>query len=314
MSSGAGKPEADYESLRAAFRLSDVLDRLGWPPDGPVNVAATLADRHAGDRRLALDWHGREGERRRLTFDDLTTESSRLAEVLSGLGVAPGDRVGVIMPRVPETVVAMLGIWKAGAVYLPIFSAFGADAIRMRLADSGAKVLIVHAEYRAALGVSDVQVIVVGMAGGTDDIVFEDAMAAASGRFEPVPVARRAAAALLYTSGSTGPPKGVVISVNFVAAVEPDGWHCGDLRGDDVFWPTGDPAWGYGLVCYALALARGMPVVMWRAQPDAEAALAFMAGNGVTNLATVPTLLRGIMALGRARVVAAAAPIRRVWC
>ncbi len=311
-------PGADYDSIRAEFCWTDVLDRLGWSSDGSVNVAVTLCDRHAGDGDLALDWHGRGGERRKLTFDDLAAASSRLAEVLSGLGVAPGDRVAMVMPRVPETIVAMLGIWKAGAVYLPIFSAFGADAIRMRLADGGARVLIVHAEYRAALETAreavDAVVIVVGAPEETDDIRFEDATAAASGRFDPVPVARRDPAVLLYTSGSTGPPKGVVVTANFVAAVEPCGRYCGDLQHSDVYWPTGDPAWGYGMVCYAMALARGIAVVMWQAQPGAEAALQFMAENGVTNLATVPTLLRGIMALGEARVRTYAAPVRRVCC
>lgn len=307
----------DYESIRRDFRWDDVLARLGWPEDGPINPAVTLADRHAGGGGIAIDWHGRDGERRALSFAELADTSSRFAEVLAGLGVGKGDRVAMVMPRVPETIIAMLGIWKAGAVYLPIFSAFGADAIRMRLEDSAARVLVIHADFRAAVDTLRDAVGAVVIAGGEPDageIGFDTAMAAAGGAFEPVMVERRDGAALLYTSGSTGAPKGVVISANFIAATEPGGQYFADIRDSDVFWPTGDPAWGYGLVCYALPLTKGMKVTMWRDQPGGEAALEFIARNGVTNLATVPTMLRAIMALGEDKVRSFGAPVRRISC
>ncbi len=306
-----------YESLRRDFDWADVFESLGWDAGGPVNVAATLADRHVGNQRLALDWHGRDGARRRLSFDALADASARFAEILAGLGVGKGDRVAVVMPRVPETVVAMLGIWKTGAVYLPIFSAFAADAIRARLVDAGANVLIGHGDHRDTLGRLRGAVAATIVVGGADpaagEIDYEQAMAATSGGFQPVPVARTDGAALLYTSGSTGPPKGVVISANFVAATTPGGWYCAEFKPGDVFWCSGDPAWGYGLVCYALALAHGVGITMWREQPSAETVLDFMAEAEVTNLATVPTVLRAIMALGEARVRSFGLPIRRIW-
>jgi acetyl-CoA synthetase len=107
-------------------------------------------------------------------------------------------------------------------------------------------------------------------------------------------------AVLLYTSGSTGPPKGVKIAANFPVAIHPHLIHGADLRPDDVFWPTGDPGWGYGLVCYMGALALGVPVVSHEAAPAPEFCLARLRELGVTNLATTPTLLRGVMALGAA--------------
>ncbi len=312
-----GESGADYQSIRRDFSWAAVRETLGWSADGPVNLATTLADRHASSGRPALRWHGRSGERRTLGFADLAAGSSRFAEVLASLGVDKGDRVATVMPRVPETLIAMLGIWQAGAVCVPIFSAFGAEAIRARLVDSTAKVLVTHGEYRAALDPAVGAVRSVVVAGhsdfASDDIGFEAAMAAAGGRFEPVPVARRDPAVLLYTSGSTGPPKGVVISANFVASITPAIQYCAELRANDVYWPTGDPGWGYGLVCYAVALALGVPVVMWQAQPTGESALDFMAEVGVTNLATVPTLLRAIMALGADRVRSHGLAVRRVW-
>ncbi len=137
----------DYETARSTFRWTDILDGLGWTADGPVNVAATM-DRHAANRGMAIDWHGSDGSQRRLDYAELAAASNRFANVLAGLGVTKGDRVAVIMPRLPETIIAMLGIWKAGAIYLPIFSGFGGEAIRMRLQDSGARVAIAHADFR----------------------------------------------------------------------------------------------------------------------------------------------------------------------
>jgi acetyl-CoA synthetase len=130
----------------------------------------------------------------------------------------------------------------------------------------------------------------------------------------PPPVRRRRdePAVLLYTSGSTGPPKGVMIATNFPLAVHPYVTYALDLRPDDVFWPTGDPGWGYGLVCYMLALAMGVAVVCHEAAPAPEYALARLGTLGVTNLATTPTLLRGIMALGEAAVRARPLRLRRV--
>jgi acetyl-CoA synthetase len=111
---------------------------------------------------------------------------------------------------------------------------------------------------------------------------------------------RDEAAVLLYTSGSTGLPKGVKIAANFLVAVHPHLVHGADLRPDDVFWPTGDPGWGYGLVCYMGALALGVPVISHEAAPTPEFTLARLRELGVTNLATTPTLLRAVMALGEA--------------
>src|SRR5215467_8105600 len=104
-------------------------------------------------------------------------------------------------------------------------------------------------------------------------------------------------AVILYISGSTGPPKGVQIAANFLAAVHPWMVYGVDLEPADIFWPTGDPGWGYGLICYMLALAMGVPVTCHEAAPLPEYALQHLSEGGVTNLATTPTLLRGIFAL-----------------
>ncbi len=284
---------------------SGIVAELGWTGRPRVNLAETLADRHAASGRVALRWEGRDGTRRSLTFAELSVASARHANVLRGLGIGPGDRVGCILPRVPDAIIAMLGAFRLGAVHLPIFSGFGAEATARRIADAGARVVVTHADVRERLPKSwahPVTVVTVPRADGAGvpegDVDHRAAMAAASPDCPPVPRKRDDPAVLLFTSGSTGPPKAVAIATNFPAAIWPAIRQAGDLRAEDRFWPTGDPGWGYGLVCFAVALASGQAVHLWEANPTPEATLAFLARHRITNLGTVPTLLRGLMALG----------------
>jgi acetyl-CoA synthetase len=287
-----------YADVCRNFRWEDTLAALGWVGMKAVDLGWTIVDRHAGSGRPALRWFGKDGTAATVTYDELGAKTSRFANLLRSLGVQPGDRVAGFLPRIPETLITMLGTWKAGAVYVPIFTGFGSDAVAFRVQDSGARVLCTHAALRERLpSLPGARLIVVG--GGTaEDIEFVPALNAHPDHGEPVLRRRDEPAVLLYTSGSTGPPKGVKIAVNFVLAIHPYMRWAVDLQADDVFWPTGDPAWGYGLVCYMVALAMGVPVVFHEATPTAEFTLARLRDLGVTNLATTPTLLRGVMALG----------------
>ena len=292
-----------YAEARRDFRWSENLAALGWAPGASVSLGETILDRHAGSGRTALRWFGKDGSERRLNFDELSRLSHRVANLLRALGVEPGDRVAGYLPRVPETLAIMIGAWKAGAVYVPVFTGFGPDAIAYRMEHSGAKVLCTHREFRRQLppGLGGRPRIATVAAGGDaepGDVAFESAMAEQSERFEPSRFQRDEPAVLLYTSGSTGPPKGVQIAANFPLAIHPYMVHGVDLRPGDVFWPTGDPGWGYGLVCYMVALAMGVAVTSQEAAPTPASCLDRLADLGVTNLATTPTLLRGVMALG----------------
>jgi acetyl-CoA synthetase len=303
-----------HADVCARFSWADSLAALGWTADGTVNLAETLAERHAASGRPALRWFGQSGDERTLSFEELARLANRFAGVLAALGVTKGDRVAGFLPRVPETLAIMLGTWKIGAVYVPIFTGFGADALAFRVRHSGARVLCTHHDHRdriPPLG-AGVPVVTIGARVASGDLDFADALESHPERRASVPCRRDDPAVLLYTSGSTGPPKGVKIATNFVLAIHPYITLGVDLRPDDVFWPTGDPGWGYGLICYMLALALGVPVVVHEAAPRPELALDRIVELGVTNLATTPTLLRGIMALGERAVRARPTRLSRV--
>jgi acetyl-CoA synthetase len=297
-------PKPSYVEAVRDFDWSAVLRDLGWRDGAPINLGHTIVDRHADRERVALHWVGKDGASATVSYRELRALSNKIANLLRSLGVRKGDRVAGVLPRLPETIAVMIGAWKARAVYVPVFTGFGADAIAFRLRNCGAKVVFTHGDYRGRVpDTEQVAVVTIATADGagprSGDVDFRRTISAEkSDAFDPEPCSRRDAAVILYTSGSTGEPKGVAIAANFLAATRPYMKFGVDLKPEDLFWPTGDPGWGYGFVCYHAALAVGVPVVSYEATPTPRDFLAFLQDQRVRNVATVPTLLRGVMALG----------------
>ena len=295
-----------YRRVYARFAWEEVRAALGWSDHGKVCLATSIADRHVARERPALICISRDGTDRCVSYRELADASSRLANVLRRYGVEPGDRVAGLMPRVPEALIAVVGTLKAGATYVPMFTGLGHDAIRYRLDHCRARLLITHDEVRgqvpAGRNLTTLCVLGAGRSLWPADLNFWEALGRESTSFEPVRRDRDDVAALIYTSGSTGPPKGGAIAVNFLAAVWPYIVYGLELTDQDVIWPTGDPGWGYGFVCYLGALALGATVLSVQNNPSPETCLSLLERYRVTNLATTPTLLRGLMALGEASV------------
>jgi acetyl-CoA synthetase len=305
-----------YADAVSTFDWNDVRAALGWTSNTSIRLGHTIVDRHLKSDRPALISISADGTEQRLSYAELSIASDRFAAVLQGLGVTPGDRVAGLMPRCPEALIAIIGILKVGAVYVPIFTGFGIDAVDYRMRHSGSKFLVTHHRVRKLVPTNSAARIIC-LTESTDslaphDIDFREAMAQQTEA--PVAIARHRddPAAILYTSGSTGPPKGGVIAVNFLAAVWPYVVYGLDLKANDVFWPTGDPGWGYGFVCYLGALAMGATVISLAPNPTPQSLLSLVRRYRITNLATTPTLLRGVMALGNETVRAADTALRAI--
>jgi acetyl-CoA synthetase len=304
-----GHAKPSHAAASQAFDWTKVFDALGYRPGNSarkiVGLGRTICDRHAagpGAVRTALLLPDKDGSERRVTYGELARFSNGFAHVLRQLGVKKGDRVATYLPRGLEALVAILGILNLGAVYVPIFTAYNEVGIRYRVRHSGASLLVTDASVRDHVP-ADLDIPVI-CAGGSEaprdgDRDFWDELNRQPATFEAVECCATDAAAIIYTSGSTGAPKGGVLAVNFLAAVWPYIEHGLDLDPEaDLFWPTGDPAWGYGFVCYLGVLAAGGTAIVLRDNLSGADCLSVLARHRVSNLATTPSLLRSIMALG----------------
>lgn len=291
-----------YADAVAGFGWRTVLRDLGWHDRDNIDLGHTIVDRYANAKRAALHWIGKDGAAMTVSYAELRALSNRIANLLRTLGVRKGDRVAGVLPRVPETIAVMIGVWKAGGVYVPVFTGFGPDAVRFRLRNSGARLVFTHHTCRDRIPDTDEAVVTIAGTEGAErrpgDVDFHASIAAQAEDCVSETCGRRDPAVILYTSGSTGEPKGVAIAANFLAATRPYMQFGVDLKPADRFWPTGDPGWGYGFVCYHAALAMGVPVLSYEATPTPRDFLQFLQDQRISNVATVPTLLRGVMALG----------------
>jgi acetyl-CoA synthetase len=301
-----------------------------WFVGGKLNVSANCLDRHVRTSRrnqAALIWEGEPGDRRTLTYFDLHREVCQFTNVLRSLGVSKGDRIAMYMPLVPELAIAMLASARIGAVHSVVFGGFSAEALRDRINDQQATVLVTaDGGYRRgqvvplkqtadtalenAPSIKHVvvfqrrpdQAFAVNMKAGRDRW-YHELMKDASAVAAPESMDAEDMLYILYTSGTTGKPKGIVHTTGgyLVGAYATTRWVF-DLRDEDVYWCTADLGWvtGHTYVVYG-PLANGATVLMYEGAPDWPEKDRFwqlIERYGVTILYTAPTAIRAFMKWG----------------
>ncbi len=296
---------ADFSWMKARLELS------GLPHGEGLNIAHEAVDRHAmgpHSNHLAIRWLGKNGETRDYTFAHLRSLSNRFANVLQRLGVAKEDSVYVLAGRIPELYITALGTLKNRSVFCPLFSAFGPEPIRSRMAIGQAKVLVTTvslyerkvAPLRESLP-NLKHIILIGAdqtrVDGTLD--FQRLMDESSDDFTIGPTDPENIALLHFTSGTTGTPKGAVHVHEAVVAHHITGKLALDLHPDDVFWCTADPGWvtgtSYGIIA---PLTNGVTSIIDEGDFDAERWYRILQEQRVSVWYTAPTAIRMMMKAG----------------
>ena len=329
-------PEGYWADWAKQLEWSRPWDRvLEWKPPhakwflgGKLNVSVNCLDRHvrAGKSgRVALIWEGEPpGQVRRITYGELHTDVNKFANVLKGLGVRRGDRVAIYLPMVPEVAVAMLACARIGAVHTVVFGGFSAESLRDRINDAGAKILITaDGGYRrgaivplkqnaddAIAGTPGIEhVIVLRRTGQTvtfkigRDLWWSELMARAPRDCPPEAMDAEDPLFILYTSGTTGKPKGILHTTGgYLTQVYATTKWVFDLKDSDVFWCTADVGWvtGHSYVVYG-PLALGITEVMYEGAPDhpgKDRLWSICEQHGVTVFYTAPTAIRAFMKWG----------------
>jgi len=285
-----------YRELHAGHR---------WNVPELFNIAHACCGRHAEDRsRFALYWEDETGARAACTFWDLQQQANRLSNALAALGVVRGDKVALLLPQRPETVVAHVAVNQMGAVAVPLSFLFGPEALEYRLGDSASVVAIVDPQSLPNLlpvrdrltGLRHV----VGVAGADAPGVTSWETLQASGARDFAPVATRALdpALLVYTSGTTGPPKGALMPQACLLGNLPGFTHShnGFPQAGDLFWSPADWAWTGGLMDALLpTLYFGQPILGYRGRFDPERAFRLIERYQVRNTFLFPTALKMMM-------------------
>jgi acetyl-CoA synthetase len=331
--------ERDYVAFwermaRSLDWMSPWRQALDWMPpharwfvDGKLNVSANCLDRHvktARRNKAAFIWEGEPGERRTLTYWDLYRDVNRFANVLKKLGVRKGDRVAIYLPMIPELPVAMLACTRIGAVHSVVFGGFSADSLRDRIDDAAAK-LVVTADggYRrgnivplkqfaddAVARCPSVENVVV-VKRGDFQIHFREGrdhwwhvlMDEAASYCEPERMDAEDMLYILYTSGTTGKPKGIVHTTGgYLTQVSATTKYVFDLKDDDVWWCAADIGWvtGHSYIVYG-PLSLGVTGVIYEGSPDwpdKDRFWSIVEKYGVTCFYTAPTAIRAFMKWG----------------
>lgn len=302
----------DYERTCREFEWDAARAELNGLPGGGLNIAYEAVDRHVAaghGGKTAIRWLGKRGERREISYADLQAETNKFANVLARLGLQKGETVFALAGRIPELYIAALGTLKFGAVFCPLFSAFGPEPIHQRMSIGRGAVLVTTptlykrkvAEVRDRL--PDLKHVLLAGGPGPEPMAgceyLADLVSQAQDAFDTAATLPDDLALLHFTSGTTGKPKGAMHVHEAVVAHDATGRYALDFHPEDIFWCTADPGWvtgtSYGIIS---PLTNGLTMIVDEAEFDPAHWYQVLQNERVTVWYTAPTAIRMLMKAG----------------
>ncbi len=306
------KTPISYTDYYNNFEMDALLKEIfGDYPDDGLNAYMACCGRHVRDGRadnMALVHEDTAGKITRMSFGELDNASAQVANLLQSYGVQEGDRVATMLPRTPELLVVVLATWRLGAIYQPLFTAFGYDSIKYRMDKAETKVVFTNSDNRSKFKdlAEQTTMIMVGSEAdsqtwGDDNYLIKLAamMVKQPKAIEPIILDTDAPFLQMFTSGTVGKSKGVSVPLSALPAFYLYMRYAIDLRDTDKYWNMADPGWAYGLY-YAITgpLLLGVTTYFNEAGFDATNTRDFMLRHKITNLASSPTAFRMMKSSG----------------
>lgn len=312
----------DYQKTIENFNLETVAKQYLSGSMQAVNACYECCDRHADSDAIALYWYAKDGRKEQYSFRELKKYSTQFASFLKSQGVRKGDRVSGLLPRTPELIITILATWRIGAVYQPLFTAFGPKAIEHRIQLAQSKLVVTDLANREKLSeISNCPSIVTVQAelhaqNYPQDFDFWRELNRQTETVELEMLSINDPFLLMFTSGTTGPAKPLKVPLKALIAFGDYMKNAIGLNQDDIFWNIADPGWAYGLY-YAITgpLLLGHSTLFYEGGFNAESVCDVINEYGITNLAGAPTAYRMMMAAdpsqmaqlrGKLRVVSSA--------
>ena len=291
-------------SEKITLRVSELIAKYST---SSKSVHYLLCDQYPATK-LAYKIINENMEEYALSYGELKTQSISIANGLKQRGVKKGDRIATLMGKSKEYIITLLAIWRIGAVHVPLFTAFSTPAITLRVNGSNSKIVFCDQKQQSKLKPSDdfatngkVEVITTASFDQTPNWAsrWEDLLASNKSLKEETSLDPEAPFIHIFTSGTTGEPKGVSLPVKALSCIEAYGEFAYDLRETDVFWNAADPGWAYGLYCGILVtLTTGTPAILFEGGFSAQATIEIIEKQKITNFAAAPTVYRSLRADG----------------
>lgn len=298
------RQQPDYPQAYAGFHIERVDEQFQGDFELGINACVECCDRHIDGDKAALDFISANGEHRRYSFAHMKALSARVANMLTQQGIKPGEVVAGMLPRTPELLAVILGTLRAGAIYQPLFTAFGPKAIEHRLNLSGARLIVTNTANRAKLGeIANCPSVSTILEEGDElvdgDMDFRKHLAAQPDDFAAVMCKGSDLMLMMSTSGTTGSAKGVPVPLYALRSFSAYMREAVGLLPDDKFWNLADAGWAYGLYYAILGpLSIGNAITLYEGPFTVAGTYETIRRLGITSLAGAPTAYRMMMAAG----------------